>query len=337
MPTIADAVQGFLREMEWQWEQLDEHRLRVLISGETGRWVWMATWNEDDTLFLSYSICQFNVPKTRRLAVAEFLTLANYGLSLGNFELDFRDGEVRFKNSVAVKKDRLSRSAVRELAFCGFSIMDHYLPTLMAVAFGKLSPRRAIEQADSPATDAPAEPEEESDPAGEDDPAARERVTARIADYLRRMKDRANNEAKSHCFIVFADYSSGRTSRRKQGTFSKQQPLRRMIQVCFHEDWFAVDIPNTNILPREAERLVQERPGFYREAEKPDADVSDVTQIVEFDPVGRRYTYGQEQEAAEDAAWVFFDLWGLRPDQPLYVSASSFKTDHQWEQDELLK
>lgn len=335
MPTIPDAVQGFLREMEWHWEQLDEHRLRVLVSGETGRWVWMATWNEDDTLFLSYSVCQFNVPKARRLAVAELLTLANYGLSLGNFELDLRDGEVRFKNSVAVKKDRLSRSAVRELAFCGFSIMDHYLPTLMSVAFGKLSPRKAIEQADAPAKDAPTEPEEESDPA--EDFAARERVVARMADYLHRMKDRANNEARSHCFIVFSDRASSGKARRKQGAFGKQQPLRRMIQLCFHEDWFAVDIPNTNILPREAERLVQERPGFYREAEKPDAGVSDVDQIVEFDPVGKRYSYGQEQEAAEDAAWVLFDLWGLRPGQPLYVSASSFKTDHQWEQNELLK
>ncbi|MCG3178269.1 MAG: hypothetical protein BIFFINMI_00595 [Phycisphaerae bacterium] len=336
MPTIADAVQSFLREMEWHWEQLDEHRLRVLVSGETGRWVWMATWNEKDTLFLSYSICQFNVPNNRRLAVAEFLTLANYGLSLGNFELDFRDGEVRFKNSIAVKKDRLSRAMVRELAFCGFSIMDHYLPALMSVAFGKLSPRKAIEQADAPAREEPADdPDAEPDPA--DDPATRERVTALIADYLCRMKDRANNEARSHCFIVFSDQASGRKARRKQGTFGKQQPLRRMIQLCFHEDWFAVDIPNTNILPREAERLVQERPGFYREAEKPDADVSNVVQIVEFDPVGKRYDYGQEQEAADDAVWILFDLWGLRPGQPLYVSASSFKTDHRWEQNELLK
>lgn len=65
--------------------------------------------------------------------------------------------------------------------------------------------------------------------------------------------------------------------------------------------------------------------------------MSDVVQIVEFDPVGKRYAYGQEREAAEDAAWILFDLWGLHPGQPLYVSASSFKTDHTWEHNELLK
>ena len=109
-----------------------------------------------------------------------------------------------------------------------------------------------------------------------------------------------------------------------------------MVQLCFHEDWFAIDIPNTSIAPGEAEQLLAVRQGFYREAEKPDANVSDVDQIVQFDPVGRRYAYGQEDEAAEDAAWVFFDLWGLDPGQPIYVSASAFKTEHRWERGELL-
>ena len=166
MATIVQAVQAFLREMEWNWEQLDEHRLRVLVSGDNGRWTWMAAWSEDDTLFISYSICPSNVPQNRRLAVAEFLTLANYGLSLGNFELDFRDGEVRFKTSVPLKKDKLSRSMVRELAFCGYSLMDRYMPSLMAVAFGKVSPRKAIEQAEQPAKDESSSEDGREDDAG---------------------------------------------------------------------------------------------------------------------------------------------------------------------------
>ena len=154
------------------------------------------------------------------------------------------------------------------------------------------------------------------------------------------MKDRAINEAKSHCLIVFSDRPSiakdGNRGRRKAVAGANPSGLRRMVQLCFHEDWFAIDIPNTNIHPREAETLLRERQGFYREAEKPDADVTDVVNVVQFDPVGKRYIYGQEQEAAEDAAWVFFDLWGLQPNQPFYVSASSFKTEHRWEQDEPL-
>jgi hypothetical protein len=339
MATIVQAVHGFLREMEWHWEQLDEHRLRAMVSGDTCQWTWLAVWDEDDTGFASYSICPFQIPKNRRLAVAEYITLANYGLRVGNFELDFRDGEARYKTSVPLKKDKLTRSMVRELAFFGFNMMDRYLPGMMAVAFGKLSPRKAIEQAEHPA---PAEPEGGETPEGPATPdeadgqALRGHLTARFAEYLRLMKNRRIDEAKSNCFIAFADHlhEAKATPRKKD---AKSQPLPRMVQICFHEDWFAIDIPNTNIYPREAQRLLSERQGFYREAETPDAGVTDVVNVVEFDPVGKRYTYGQEQEAAEDAAWIFFDLWGLVPNQPLYVSASSFKTNHKWEQDELLK
>jgi hypothetical protein len=68
MATIVQAVHGFLREMEWHWEQLDEHRLRVLVSGDACQWTWLAIWDEDDTSFLSYAICPFQIPKSRRLA-----------------------------------------------------------------------------------------------------------------------------------------------------------------------------------------------------------------------------------------------------------------------------
>jgi hypothetical protein len=340
MSTIVQAVQGFLREMEWNWEQLDERRLRVLVSGDNGRWTWMAAWSEYETLFISYSICPSNVPQSRRLAVSEFLTLANYGLSLGNFELDFRDGEVRFKTSVPLKKDKLSRSMVRELAFCGFSLMDRYMPSLMSVAFGKANPKKAIEAAERPteAGSESADDEEEAEPV---DRAAR---IVQFTDYLKRMYTRTADEAKTPCFLIFARQtkapSAEQTPRKGRSRSSKGAASpgdSRFVQFYFCKDWFAMEIPNTTIVPREAERLLRDREGFYREAEKPDADVNGVVDVVEFDPVGKRYSYGQEQEAAEDAAWVFFDLWRLDPGERFSVSASSFESDHRWEQDELLK
>src|SRR5918993_4284308 len=41
-----------------------------------------------------------SVPAERREEVARFVTLANWGLLIGNFELRFDDGFVRFKASV---------------------------------------------------------------------------------------------------------------------------------------------------------------------------------------------------------------------------------------------
>ena len=40
------------------------------------------------------------VPDARRLEVAEFLHRVNYGLLLGNFEMDYDEGEIRFRTSL---------------------------------------------------------------------------------------------------------------------------------------------------------------------------------------------------------------------------------------------
>lgn len=42
-------------------------------------------------------ICRLSVDEEYRASVAEYLHRANYGLNSGNFELDVRDGEVRYK------------------------------------------------------------------------------------------------------------------------------------------------------------------------------------------------------------------------------------------------
>ena len=98
-----------------------------------------------------------------------------------------------------------------------------------------------------------------------------------------------------------------------------------MVQFCFEKKWFAIDVPSTNLCPEDAEKIVAERRGFYREAERSDAGVStDVNDLVRFDPVGKKYIYGDEREAAEDAAYVLYDVWGLAPAATLLVTPSAF-------------
>ena len=48
-------------------------------------------------LLLAYALVPLRVPEASRPAIAEAITRANYGLLLGNFEMDFGDGELRFK------------------------------------------------------------------------------------------------------------------------------------------------------------------------------------------------------------------------------------------------
>jgi hypothetical protein len=50
--------------------------------------------------FLFYLCFRGNAAKKDRDKVAEFIVRANYGLVIGNFEMRYKDGSVRFKSSV---------------------------------------------------------------------------------------------------------------------------------------------------------------------------------------------------------------------------------------------
>jgi hypothetical protein len=82
-------------------------------------------------------------------ALGEFLTRANYGLPLGNFELDMNDGELNFKNSVDVNGAELTSAMVKTLISFSLECVNHYLPGLHAVLDGT-APKQAIEAIDGP-------------------------------------------------------------------------------------------------------------------------------------------------------------------------------------------
>ncbi len=94
---------------------------------------------------LIYTVCPTNVPENQRLRVSEFITRVNRGLILGNFELDFEDGELRYKSSY-VFDDTLPNSGeifLRNL-YVTFNTMDKYLPGIFAVIFGNSNPHSVI-------------------------------------------------------------------------------------------------------------------------------------------------------------------------------------------------
>ncbi|NEQ30985.1 MAG: YbjN domain-containing protein [Leptolyngbya sp. SIO4C5] len=53
--------------------------------------------------------------------------------TVGNFELDFSDGEIRYKTSLDVEGDRLSQASIKQLVYTNVFTMDRYLPGIEAV------------------------------------------------------------------------------------------------------------------------------------------------------------------------------------------------------------
>ena len=147
MGALLDAVTSFFREDEWSFRQLEgKPVLSVNFSGKNGQWTCYAHIIEEKEVFIFYSYCPVKAPEDKRHILGDFLTRANYGLYVGNFELDYNDGEVRYKTSIDVEGDRLSTALARRIVYDNISIMDRYLPGVLSIIYGGASPTEAIAQ-----------------------------------------------------------------------------------------------------------------------------------------------------------------------------------------------
>lgn len=140
-----DTLGKFLEDDGWFPQQLEgNYMYRVGFSGKNGQVICYAQVRVDLEQLLFYVVAPAKAPEAARVAVAEFITRANYGLRIGNFEMDFSDGEVRYKSSIDFENNSLTASLIKNVIYPAVQTMDHYLPGLMAVIYGGKSAADAV-------------------------------------------------------------------------------------------------------------------------------------------------------------------------------------------------
>ena len=151
MGRIMDSLVQLFNDEEWQFEQHPERPvLRMGFEGKNGRWSCFAQERADEGQFVFYTVCAVNCPEELRPAMAEFITRANYGMVIGNFEMDYNDGELRYKTSVDVEHAELSRELIRPLVYINCLMMDKYLPGIMSLIYGGVDAAAAVYSVENP-------------------------------------------------------------------------------------------------------------------------------------------------------------------------------------------
>lgn len=142
MLAIAEAA---FEERGLDWHQTtDDEVIRAEATGENGSWAVFAVAREREGRCTVYSQVPWNTPEGQRGAMAEAITRINFGLPLGNFEMDYADGEIRFKTSIDVSEERLTTALFEGLFEPNMATTDHYLPALEAVRDGRASAEDAV-------------------------------------------------------------------------------------------------------------------------------------------------------------------------------------------------
>ncbi len=190
-----------------------------------------------------------------------------------------------------------------------------------------------------------------------------------FAFYLKKMYNRSHMEACGPCFIKFKDRDpniesdnpqlseavnpvlelvvheaevTGMDSITMDNDFSaiefpevgwrEDNSQSRFIQFSIEEKWFCMDMPLQTLFRAEAEIILRSRKGFFYLSDRPEFTLYE-EDVEGYDPFRKIYLYGDEVSAAEDMAFIFFQVWQFPVDSRFYVVANAFggKTTH-WEE-----
>jgi hypothetical protein len=149
-----------------------------------------------------------------------------------------------------------------------------------------------------------------------------ERRVRQFEHYLLLMEHRALRLRRADCYVIF---SKPLSHEEKVGFPGRG----RWVQFAFMKDHFYMDQPDTTLTVMEARRLIVDRPEFAFVLGDPAKGVAEYEST--FDPVQRTYSYAELRVAAEDTAFIFFNLYGLPVETWLKVKAESFDGKRQWE------
>lgn len=148
---VSEIVKQFFDQDDWTYVQLsDPSVLQLAFQGDAGRWTCLAQSHDEAEQVVFYSICPITAPEASYGAISELLMWANDGMVIGNFELDFSRGEIRYKTSLDVEGDRLTPALMRRLVYPNVQTLDTYLPGILAVLEGRCTPAEAIATIEQP-------------------------------------------------------------------------------------------------------------------------------------------------------------------------------------------
>lgn len=146
---LLEATQSVLQKQGWQFYDLGDATLRIDVQGPTANWMILVQCIEESEQLIAYSICANKPPTSRYGAVQEFLTRANFGLRIGNFEFDLEDGEIRFKTSIAFAGTVSVEPMIEKSLLLNIMTMQQYLDGILQVMFSDIAPLEAIARIES--------------------------------------------------------------------------------------------------------------------------------------------------------------------------------------------
>jgi hypothetical protein len=142
------AVKAFMRDAKWQPEVVEEAEdycaYRVQFGNDVPVVGCLIEVFVDQEQLVTYLLYSPNAPGPRLAAVAEFVNRANYGMKIGNFEIDLDNGSVRYKSSMCFAGAELTKVLVYDTIMVALASAQPYSAAYLSVIQNDRAPQDAI-------------------------------------------------------------------------------------------------------------------------------------------------------------------------------------------------
>ena len=97
----------------------------------------------------SIGVAPINASRTEYDMVVEYITRANYGLMIGNFEFDYEDGEVRFQSCLPSWDGQPNQENIESIVDMPYHMFKNYGDGLVKAIMGFGNPEEDIAAAEA--------------------------------------------------------------------------------------------------------------------------------------------------------------------------------------------
>ena len=135
---IMDWIEGFLKDDDWKYRQLEGKM--ILKMGLNLKCKMKSTdlfIDVKDDEYLVYAISPLKGDPESLGEILRYISLVNYGMKNGNFELDVEDGEIRYKTYVNLDgATEIPTQVLKDSIYIPVMMMDKYGNGIAALSMG---------------------------------------------------------------------------------------------------------------------------------------------------------------------------------------------------------
>ena len=128
----------YLESDGWTYELLESHSTIAFgFEGKNGKWHCMVQTREKENQLIFYSSLENGIPESAIEKIMRFITIVNYRLVVGNFEMDISDGELNYKTALDLDGIDPPQSLIRNIIQTNLATFDRHLLGINSIIEGK--------------------------------------------------------------------------------------------------------------------------------------------------------------------------------------------------------